>query len=304
MNPMLRWLLILFATLGGLFIVRFYLRNRTNGRIVSGGRLRRYLLYVPDSYEPAHPAPLVVCLHGFVQWAAHQQGLSGWNALAEDHGFLVVYPQGTGFPLRWHVQSSAEGREKREGDLRFIAELLDQLCRTYSIDKARIYVNGMSNGGGMALLLACRMAERIAAAGGVAGAYLHQPAPHEPGRSMPLIAFHGTDDPIVPYRGAPARGGRHAYAFPAIEDWAAGWAARNGCATTPVETRPAEDVSALRYTGCRAGAEVVLYAIEGGGHTWPGGAPLPRWLTGQTSMGVDATALMWDFFCQFPRDTS
>jgi len=303
-NHILRWLLLLLLFVDGFLVIRFYLHNRTNGRILTSGRMRRYLLYVPDCYHPSRPAPLVVSLHGFVQWAAHQCSMTGWNTLADEYGFLVVYPQGTRFPLRWHAQPSPEGTEKMEQDVRFIADLLDQLCRTYAIDEDRIYVNGMSNGGGMAHLLAMKLPERFAAVGGVAGAYLYQPAPDEPGRPMPVIAFHSTQDPIVPYIGGPARARRHSIAFPAIEAWAAEWADRDGCAGSPEETRLADDVRALRYSACREGAEVVLYIIEGGGHTWPGGARLPVWLTGRTCTSVDASRLMWDFFQWHPRTES
>jgi len=297
---LLRWLPGILLLAVGSLIMWFFLQNRTNGRIVTGGKVRRYLLYVPDSYDPEHPAPLVVSLHGFVQWPAHQCGMTGWNTLADQHGFLVVYPQGTRFPLRWHAQPSPEGTGRMEQDVRFIADLLDHLCRTYTIDNSRIYVNGMSNGGGMAHLLALMLPERIAAIGGVAGAYLYQPASYEPARPMPVIAFHGTQDPIVPYAGGWSRNRRRPFAFPSIEAWAAGWAERDGCTERPEETRLAEDVCVRRYTACRQAAEVVLYTIEGGGHTWPGGEPLPVWLTGRTCTSVDASALMWTFFRRHP----
>ncbi|MBN2556501.1 MAG: alpha/beta hydrolase fold domain-containing protein [Anaerolineales bacterium] len=297
---LLRWLPGILLLAVGSLIMWFFLQNRTNGRIVTGGKVRRYLLYVPDSYDPEHPAPLVVSLHGFVQWPAHQCGMTGWNTLADQHGFLVVYPQGTRFPLRWQTQPTPGGTEKMEQDVRFIADLLDHLCRKYAIDESRIYVNGMSNGGGMAHLLALMLPERIAAIGGVAGAYLYQPAFDKPARPMPVIAFHGTQDPIVPYAGGRSRTRRHPFEFPSIEAWAAGWAERDGCAGQPEETRLAEDVRTLRYSACREGAEVVLYIIEGGGHTWPGGEPLQVWLTGRTCTSVDASALMWDFFRSHP----
>jgi len=297
----LRWLLLLLPLVAVGLVFGFFFRNRTDGRIVSGGRTRRYLLYVPQSYDPAHPVPLVVSIHGYVQWPAHQQAMTGWNALADEYGFFVVYPQGTDVPLRWHAQPIPDDPDGMARDVQFIRDVLDHLCRTYAIDESRIYINGMSNGAGMTHLLACKMPERIAAIGGVAGAYLYQPGPGEPGHPMPVMAFHGTDDPIVPYAGGQNRVMQHPFTFSPVETWAAGWAVRNGCAEQPVEERVAEDVCMLRYPDCSGSSEVVLYVVEGGGHTWPGGQPLPRWLTGHTSLSVDASALMWEFFRRHSR---
>ena len=92
--------------LGALSIaVLFSIVDKTNGSIVSSGLERTYLLYVPASYDPSAPTPLVISLHGFVEWPAHQMQISGWNELADEHGFIVVYPSGTKFPRRWQAGS-------------------------------------------------------------------------------------------------------------------------------------------------------------------------------------------------------
>ena len=186
---------------------------RTNGKITSEGRIRRYLLHVPDSYDPEQPTPLVISLHGFVQWPAHQQNMSGWNEVADEHGFLIVYPQGTGFPLRWHSRQNNHPRWSNTNDLQFILDLLDHLSQSYNIDQERIYANGMSNGAGMSDLLACELSGRIAAIGGVAGSYLYPREDCHPDHPIPVIAFHGLDDPIVPYSGGMSRDNRFEF-FP------------------------------------------------------------------------------------------
>jgi polyhydroxybutyrate depolymerase len=290
------WILYFVVFSLFLFIGLFYFFNRTNGTVHSGGRIRRYLFYVPAAYDPDRPSPLVVCYHGFVQWPAHQQRMSGWNRLADQYGFLVVYPKGSDFPLRWNAHLSTHNPAGTKRDLDFFSDLLEHLCQSYTIDRSRVYVNGMSNGAGLSHLLAGWFGNRVAAMGGVAGAYLYPRESIASCPRIPVIAFHGTEDPVVPYHGG--RSGRHGIPvqFPAIEDWAADWAAHNGCAATPDLDELTPHISRISYLGCEEGSEVVLYKIKGSGHTWPGGKKLPVWLTGTTNQEINASEIMWDFF--------
>jgi polyhydroxybutyrate depolymerase len=84
--------------------------------------------------------------------------------------------------------------------------------------------------------------------------------------------------------------------YPAVRDFTASWAQRNQCASDPVESAAAPDVTRIEYTQCAESSPVVLYAIEEAGHTWPGGKPLPKWWVGPTSVSIDATEQMWAFF--------
>jgi polyhydroxybutyrate depolymerase len=238
-------------------------------------------------------------IHGFIQWPAHQQTLSGWNSLADEYGFIVVYPQGTGFPLRWNTALMEDKPEGMDKEVQFFSDLIDALSMNYNIDQTRIYANGMSNGGGMAHLLACKLSDRIAAIGGVAGAYLHQWEFCQPKRPVPVIAFHGTKDPFVPYYGGPTISHRSPYKFGPVEEWAAKWARRNGCEDKRDIIPAIGKVRGVRYTNCDEDVEVILYSVEGGGHTWPGGDELPRWLVGHTTQEVNATELMWEFFSKY-----
>ena len=133
----------------------FMISNRTNGSLTSTGEQRRYLLYVPDSYDPSTPTPLVISIHGFAEWPAHQQQISHWNDLADEHGVLMVYPMGTSFPLRWRANGDAGLMQ----DVTFISDLIDYLEGEYNVDPARIYANGLSNGGGMSFALSCKLSE-------------------------------------------------------------------------------------------------------------------------------------------------
>jgi polyhydroxybutyrate depolymerase len=266
--------------------------DRTNGTIVSSGQKREYLLYVPRSYDRAKPTPVVISMHAAALWPAHQMNLSRWNRLADEHGFIVVYPSGSDMPRIWHVDRGA-GLMR---DVRFISELIDTLEAAYNIDPARIYADGISNGGGMAFVLSCALSDRIAAVGMVAAAQSLPWSWCTDHRPVPMVTFHGTADRFVPYQGGPSRDPFNPLQFPAVRDWTANWARRNRCGPDPVESRVAPDVTRLDYTNCAEDAAVVLYTVKGGGHSWPGGKPLPEWIVGSTSSGVDATSQMWAFF--------
>jgi polyhydroxybutyrate depolymerase len=266
--------------------------NRTNDTMVSSGQRREYLLYVPKRYDPAKPTPLVISMHGAAVWPAHQMNTSRWNTLADEYGFIVVYPSGTGVgPRIWHVDRGAGLRQ----DVRFISALIDTLEAVYNIDSTRIYANGFSLGGGMAFVLSCTLSDRIAAVGMVAAAQTLPWTWCTDHRAVPMIAFHGTAD-LVPYQGGRSPDPFNPLRFPAVRDWTANWARRNRCGSYPLESAVAADVSRLEYTNCADDAAVVLFTIQGGGHQWPGGKPLPTWLFGPKSNSIDATIQMWAFF--------
>lgn len=285
----------MFACIAALYGL-LYFPNRTSAvkrTIVSSGVRREYLLYVPKSYDPARPAPLVISMHPAMAWPASEMAISGWNRVADEEGLLVAYPAGTGAgPKVWLMK----GRRtpSRMPDVVFIRDLIDALEASYAIDRTRIYADGISNGGGMAFVLSCTLSDRIAAVGMVAAARNLDWSWCADPRPVPVIAFHGTADRIVPYHGGRTPVGPDV--FPDVPRFMASWAARNGCGPHPVESAPAADVSRLEYGGCTAGASVVLYTVRGGGHQWPGGRPLPQFLVGRYTRAIDATREMWAFF--------
>ncbi len=276
--------------------VSFYSANRDNGAFVSSGEKREYLLYVPKSYDRSRPTPLVISMHAAGLWGAAQKETSRWNDLADRKGFIVVYPSGVGGKgVRvWRVDPGDDLRK----DVRFISELIDTLSAAYNIDSTRIYANGLSNGGGMSFALSCTLSNRIAAVGMVAAAQTLPWRWCTDERPVPMIAFHGTADPDIPYNGGSSWISPRP--FPNVRGWAAKWAGRNRCDPTPVESSVAADVTRRAYGGCANGAVVELYTVRGGGHTWPGGKPLPEWFVGRTTGSIDATSLMWAFFSEHP----
>ena len=274
--------------------VRYQVRNRSSGVIVSSGREREYVLYVPRSYDRAKPTPLVISMHGAGLWGAAQREVSQWNRVADEHGLIVVYPSGSG---RIPVWQSATGLGDPR-DVRFISDLIDTLQAAFNIDATRIYADGLSNGGGMAFVLSCTLSDRIAAVGLVGSAQLLPWDSCKDPRPVPMIAFHGTADEFTPYRGGKTFVAPRT--FPSIPAWTANWARRNRCAPNPVDSVVAEDVTRRAYAGCAGGADVVLFTIHGGGHTWPGGGRLPESWLGRTSHSIDASRTMWEFYREHP----
>lgn len=278
-------------------LVSSFAPDRTNGTILSSSEKREYLLHVPESYDRTKLTPLVISMHAAMNWPAFQEKLSQWNKVADEDGFIVVYPAGLGTgPKTWFMHGAQSPSQMP--DVRFISELIDKLKAAYNIDPTRIYADGMSNGGGMAFVLSCAMPGRIAAVGAVSAAQPLASTWCADATPVPMIAFHGTADAVVPYDG-----GKVAIAplpFPSQRTWVANWARRNRCGSEPVETSVATDVTRLEYTNCADDAAVVLYTVKGAGHQWFGGRPMPTWMVGPTSNSVGATKEMWAFFQAHP----
>ena len=278
----------------------FFRYNRDDHVIVSRGVKRTYLLHVPARYDASKPTPLVLSFHGAGLWGVAQRDMSGWDAVADDEGFIVAYPSGLGSRgIRvWHVNAA----DRSSADNAFVSDLIDTLRARYNIDTTRIYANGLSNGGGMSFGLSCALSDRIAAVGLVGSAQT------EPWRScrdttpVPMIDFHGTDDRFASYHGGTSWLLPQGQAFPSQLVWTTRWAERNHCALVPAESVVAPDVTRRRYSHCARGADVVLYTIAGGGHTWPGGGRHPEWFTGRVTHSISASRIMWRFFQDHPLE--
>lgn len=248
---------------------------------------------------------MVFSLHGFAANPDGQRANARWEALAEERGFLVVYPQGSSFPLRWNVgpQARLEGVD----DIQFVVDILDDLSAQRTIDPARVYVSGFSNGGHMTHLLACALADRIAAVGIVEGMGADGPQGCRPVRPVPVMGYFSASDPMAKPLGIPDWltdilfnvSIEAAAPGPASPDaWAAEWAARNACRQPAVTEPLTAGITRQHYAGCAQAAEVVLVSIPGMGHAWPGGPSLP--FLGASTTEVDATRQLWEFFAQHP----
>jgi polyhydroxybutyrate depolymerase len=249
---------------------------------------RTYILHVPPQYDGSTRLPLVLNFHGFGSNARNQVAYSRLPQKADEAGFIVVTPDGAGTPQQWN-NAQAPGAAD---DVGFIRELLDHLEATLCIDPARMYAAGISNGAAFSSRLACNMPERIAGIALIAATIY--PVVCDSAQATPVIAFHGTADACVPYEGGTTACGRGNLPVQPVETYAAGWARHNGCDPTPAQTQLTVHVRTTAYSDCAENTAVLLYTVEGGGHTWPGAVDVPR--LGPVTAEIDATDLLWEFF--------
>ena len=232
------------------------------GALTFGGLQRTYLVHAPAGL--AQPNGLVLNLHGAGQTGRDQAAVTHYDAIADQHGFVVAYPDG--IDLSW-----ADGRgasiPDRQGvdDVGFLSALIDRLSRDYGIAPGRVFVTGMSAGAFMANRLACDRADLIAAIVPVAGT-LGSGVPCNPSKPVAVLAVHGTADPVVPYGGGPMVGRGGASDIVSAPAMAERWRASDHC-PAPVDT-PVAGGDRLVAAGCANGAQVEFVSIDGGSHTW------------------------------------
>ena len=254
---------------------------------VSGGVRRDYEIFQPNS--ASGPRPTVVLLHGGASNATEMRRYTGFDILAEAAGIVAVYPQG--IANDWNDPGAGS----------FLIDLADHLIARGIADRRRIYVAGLSNGGIMALQMACAHAGRIA---GIAVVAASLPVGYDcrPERSLPVIFINGTADRHVPYDGDPAS------TVPVLETIEL-FARRAGCRTRhsrilPAPTPPDGTRAMLYdYGGCAPGSALESVVIEGGTHGWPGARRdmAPASIQSPASRAIDANAQIWRFFARQPR---
>jgi polyhydroxybutyrate depolymerase len=269
-----------------------------------GGRPRTVIVHLPPGYRPGVRTSLVLNFHGSGSTAQEQELFTGMDATADAGDFIVAYPQaviadGTGDDWNIPGEPLIGGRAVPAGapdDVVFAADLVSVLSQRYCIDRSRVYAVGFSGGARLASQLACDASNVFAAVAAVSG--IRHPSPCPASRPVPVIAFHGTADPVDPYRGH-----GQAYWVESVPAAAADWARQNGCSPNPVTAVVHPGATSTRYEGCRHGATIELITLAGEGHEWPGGPALPRRITrrlGPQSDAVSADATLWAFFVAHP----
>jgi polyhydroxybutyrate depolymerase len=275
------------------------------------GAERRYLVTVPGAHDGENPVPVVFDFHGLMEGAEIHAGMSQYSALAEEEGFVVVFPHGTGEPLRWNANPDASPNH----DLTYFDAVLAEVSDTLCVDTARVYATGLSNGAMFTSALLCERSDVLAAAAPVAG--ITDFASCDPARPVPIVSFHGTDDPILLFNGGvdlSAIPGSEASEGPTttrpVADFdgegypanIAAFAERNGCDPEPNDTEVTAEV-VHRVYDCPPGADVEFYIVVGGGHSWPSSefSESIGEIVGHTTFDIDGTRDAWAFMEQFAQ---
>ena len=265
---------------------------------------RIHWIHVPPKYDAKKPSPVVLALHGATMDGKVMEVMCGLNKTADDNGFIVVYPNGTGpgglfqtwnagrFPGDLNKNHSAD-------DVKYLGKVLDDVESALKVDRKRVYATGMSNGGMMCYRVASEMSDRIAAIAPVAGTIAVEK--YEPNRPISVLHFHGTKDALVPFNGHLKLKETPTFMrFLSVPDTMTACIKANGCAETPAETTvdAKEDkvkIVCKEYGKGKDKSCVILYVIENGGHTWPGSNLSPAFL-GLSTKNFSANDVMWDFF--------
>lgn len=278
-----------------------YPAGDTAGMLVHDGVTRTFTVHVPPGYDGSAPTPVVLMFHGGGGSADQFQSASSeMDPVADREGFVTVYPDGTGVIQTWNAGGCCGGAVRDDvDDVGFVAALLDHLEAELCVDTRRVFASGMSNGGMMSHRLACELADRIAAIAPVAS--VNVAATCAPSRPVPVFQIHGSSDGHVPWEGGVGCGPA-GVAYPSVPSSIEGWRSRNGCDATTLPGFAMGDGHCDVYDGCDA--ETVLCTIDGGGHSWPGGAPNAGVIDcpadGPQSTMFEASEAIWQFFAAHP----
>ncbi len=269
---------------------------------------RSYLVYMPAKKPAGKSWPVVLAFHGGATNADVMMRSTGLNDKADKEGFLVVYPNGTGRVGRILTFNGGNccGYAQRNNidDVKFVDKILDDLAASTDMDEKRVFATGISNGAIISYRLASELSHRIAAIAPVAGPMGSKQC--SPKHSVSVCHFHGTDDQFAPLKGGRGSKSLSQTDFYSVQHSIDAWVKANHCeekptvTKLPVKVKDGTSIERRVHAGGRDGAEVVLYMIHGGGHTWPGREFRLRRL-GTSTKNLSANDVMWEFFKRHGR---
>lgn len=282
------WILLLAISLVLPSGVQTGAAQGTYSTMTIDGLERTYSVTVPASYDATAPVPLVIALHPFASSGKAMQAITGLDAAAETHGFIVAYPDS--FDLAWDDGRLAAFKLDQADDVQFISTLIDQLASDYRIGP--VFLTGFGWGGSMAYRLACALPDRfagLAVVNGWMGDWHSAVCDSASGDPLPVLILHGGDNRSNPVEGQTLESEDEAREILPAATTAAFWAEWNGCDLDAART--AEEPATTLYDACAAGAPVELVVLHGVGNNWP--------RTGAyvlNQFGADATTLVAEFF--------
>jgi len=237
---------------------------------------RPFTLVLPNNYQSGTPAPLIIGLHGYTAESPYAQSYFALGKVADEKGILTVYPSGSkdsnGY-LFWNATPACCNFDSSTvDDEAYLLSIIDSVSKDYSVDPARIYIIGHSNGGFMAHRMACNQADRIAAIVSLAGMTYSNPKSCKPTSPVSVLQIHGSNDAVITYTG----GYLFSSAYPSARKTIDLWGKINECGKKPYRVLPRLDLdrklagaetTVMRYKGCKTGAASEMWTIDKGKHS-------------------------------------
>jgi polyhydroxybutyrate depolymerase len=251
---------------------------------------RTYLLHVPPGLDSSQPTPVFFALHGFDTEKFFEitdlQNVAGFEAIADQGGFILVYP--SGLDGVWNIGGGccSPSVENNVDEAAFIRQILTDLGSVAKIDPKRIYAAGFSMGGMLAFKLGCEMSDTFAGVASVAGSMIYEPC--QPDQPVSVFQVNGKADTLVPYDGGVGGFMTGITDFPAAEQVRDTWAQLDGCTGTP-QTEDQGVAILTAYDTCQDGTAVELYTMDALANNWP------------TQYVLPVSQMIWDFFAAHPK---
>ena len=247
-------------------------------------------VYIPDSYDPGSPLPVVLLLHGYTSTGALMENWLKLLDVIDEKEFIYAHPDGTADLVAsqfWNATNACcNFFGSPVNDSAYLANLLDEIEATLAVDPLRVHIAGHSNGGFMAHRMACDHAERLASIASIAGATWNNRNTCSPDSPVHVLQIHGTQDGVIGFNG----GSTGAGTYPGAQATVQQWANFAGCLLTGVllplhfdydsNVAGAETDVTLYEAGCEPGGSAELWRMTGSGH-------LPGFNSGFTSDLID-----------------
>ena len=246
--------------------------DTTGSALAPLGGERPAEVYLPEGYDPATPAPLVILLHGYSATGTIQDLYFDFHAQATAAGFIAVVPDGTtnSFGLNfWNADPAwcCNYEHSAVDDAAYLLGLIAEARERFAVAPDRVYLLGHSNGAFMAYAMACRHADTIAGVVTLAGSMALDPAHCAPSRPVSVLHAHGSLDAVIPYLGS-------AFQFPGAAETVDRWLGHDSCANTPVTTFGYDYDAAVfgfestraLWDDCAGGAQVSHWVLYGSTH--------------------------------------
>jgi polyhydroxybutyrate depolymerase len=260
--------------------------------ITSSNTKRRFIVYLPKEYQNTSQHSLILAFHGYASNPFSMEKFTHFDQVADNNNIVVVYPEGTTSVVGLRGWNTGLHPTIKANDVLFVSNMLNTLQSNLCINPDQIYATGFSDGGGFVAELSCQFSNRIAAVAPASGSYVTAFKTCRALRPLPVIEFHGTKDPIVPYLGLESK-----KEFAALT-WVGRWAKRDGCTPYPVVTNETEKITKYMWIDCKDNASVIHYKIKGEGHSWPHMLFDER--QNNKIIKVNSANIIWNFFSKHP----